>query len=121
VESVFNSRQGQRFFCYRVEAGSGAEPASDQLVLSPGVRQQRREDDHSLPSSIGVNTTWSYSSTLPYNFRRYGLNEEKQFTAYLVPHRSSERLRLQDELELVCNVRNGSSYKNVTSHKILIS
>jgi hypothetical protein len=35
-------------------------------VLSPGVKQQEREADHSPPSSSEVRNMWSYTSTNPY-------------------------------------------------------
>jgi len=37
-------------------------------VLSSGVKEPRRETDHSPPSSAEVMNAWSYTSTSPYIF-----------------------------------------------------
>jgi len=34
-----------------------------RVSLNPGVKQRRREADHSLPSSDEVKNEWSYTST----------------------------------------------------------
>jgi hypothetical protein len=36
--------------------------------FSPAVKRPRREADHSSPSSVEVNNTWSYTSASPYVF-----------------------------------------------------
>jgi hypothetical protein len=36
--------------------------------LSPGVKRQWREADHSPPANAEVNKTWIYTSTPPYAF-----------------------------------------------------
>jgi hypothetical protein len=47
-------------FLHIVQTGSG--------VLSPGVKQQGSEADHSPPTSAKVKKMWMYTSTLPYAF-----------------------------------------------------
>jgi hypothetical protein len=37
-------------------------------ALSPGVKRQGREADHSPPTSAEVKKMWIYTSTLPYAF-----------------------------------------------------
>jgi hypothetical protein len=37
-------------------------------ALSPGLKRQGREADHSPSTSADVNKTWIYTSTLPYVF-----------------------------------------------------
>jgi hypothetical protein len=37
-------------------------------VLSPGVKRQGRDADHSPPTSADVKKTWIYTSTPPYAF-----------------------------------------------------
>jgi hypothetical protein len=39
-----------------------------QGALSPGVKRQGREADHSPPISAEVKTKWIYTSTSPYDF-----------------------------------------------------
>jgi hypothetical protein len=54
-----------------VPAGSGVHPTSYPMgtgALSPGVRRQRREADHSPPTSAEVKKMWIYTSTPPYAF-----------------------------------------------------
>jgi hypothetical protein len=38
-------------------------------TLSPGVKRQGRETDHSHPTSAEVDKTWIYTSTLQYIFK----------------------------------------------------
>jgi hypothetical protein len=40
-------------------------------ALSPGVKRQRREADHSPPASAEVKKIWIYTSTPPYAFMAY--------------------------------------------------
>jgi hypothetical protein len=42
-------------------------------VLSPGVKQQGCEADHSLPSSAKVKNAWRYTFTPPYVFMVWDL------------------------------------------------
>jgi len=59
------------FIRNRVQTGHGAHPASFPVgigVFSPEVKRPRREVDHSPPSSVEVNNTWSYTSTPQYVF-----------------------------------------------------
>jgi hypothetical protein len=42
--------------------------------LSPGVKQQEHEVDHSLPTSSEFKKTWTYTSTPPYVFMAECLN-----------------------------------------------
>jgi hypothetical protein len=37
-------------------------------ALSPGVKRQGREADHSPPTSAEAKNTWIYTSIPPYNF-----------------------------------------------------
>jgi hypothetical protein len=37
-------------------------------ALSPGVKLQGSEDDHSLSTNVEVKKTWIYTSTTPYVF-----------------------------------------------------
>jgi hypothetical protein len=54
----FDSRQRQNVsLLYSVQAGSGAHPASYPMgigAISPGVKRQGREADHSPPSNVVV-------------------------------------------------------------------
>jgi hypothetical protein len=38
------------------------------IILSPGIKRQRRDADDSPPSSIEVKKMWIYTSTPPYVF-----------------------------------------------------
>jgi hypothetical protein len=49
------------------QAGSGNHPASYLMGLSPEIKRQRSEANHSLPYNAEVNM-WSYTSTPPYVF-----------------------------------------------------
>jgi hypothetical protein len=42
-------------------------------TLSPGVKRQGREADHSTPASAEVKKMWFYTSTPPYAFMAYCL------------------------------------------------
>jgi hypothetical protein len=53
---------------HRVQTGSGVHPASYPMVTRDyflGVKQPRREADHSPPSSAEVKNVWIYTSTPP--------------------------------------------------------
>jgi hypothetical protein len=67
----FESREGQEFsLLHVVQTGAGAPPISlsnRQRGLSPGVKRQGREADHSPPTSAEVKKMWIYTSTPPYN------------------------------------------------------
>jgi hypothetical protein len=52
--------------------------------LSPGVKRQGRDAEHSPPTSVKVNKTWAYTSTPPYVF----------MTSYLVKH--TDRFTFKD-------------------------
>jgi hypothetical protein len=58
---------GSRIFSTPVvQTGSGVDPTSYPMVLkalSPGVKRQGREADHSLPTSGKVKKMWIYTST----------------------------------------------------------
>jgi hypothetical protein len=63
---------GSRIFSSpNVQTGSGVHPTSypmDTGVLSPGVKRQGREADHSPPTTAEVKNTWIYASSRPYAF-----------------------------------------------------
>jgi hypothetical protein len=62
----FSARAGNFSPLHRVQAGSGAHPASYQMergAFSPGVKRLGYEVDHSLPSSAEVKNALSYTST----------------------------------------------------------
>jgi hypothetical protein len=49
----------------------GSTQATIEFVpgaLSPEVKRQEREADHSSPTSAEVKKTWVYTSTFPYAF-----------------------------------------------------
>jgi hypothetical protein len=61
----------KNFFLHVVQTGSEAHLASCPTgtgVLSPGVKRQGREADHSPPASAEVKKMWIYTSTPPYAF-----------------------------------------------------
>jgi len=67
------SPQGKGIFSLlqNFQTVSGAHPASYSMgtgVFSRGVERLGREVDHSHPSSAGVKTGWSYTSTPPISF-----------------------------------------------------
>jgi hypothetical protein len=58
-------------FLHVVQTGSGAYPASCPMgpgALSPRVKRQEREADHSPPASAEVKKMWIYTSTPLYAF-----------------------------------------------------
>jgi hypothetical protein len=63
---------GQEFSLLRVvETGSGVHPTSYPVgtgALSPGVKRQGREADHSTPAIAEVKKMRIYTSTPPYAF-----------------------------------------------------
>jgi hypothetical protein len=66
---------------HRVQTGSGTHPASYPRGTRgsfPGVKQPRREADHSLPSSVKVKNAWSYTSTPPVCLHGVVLSYGKQ-------------------------------------------
>jgi hypothetical protein len=68
----FEFRQGQEFsLLHVVETGSGVQPTSYPIgtgALSPGIKRQGREADHSPPTSADVKKMWIYSSNHIYAF-----------------------------------------------------
>jgi hypothetical protein len=70
--SEFESRQGQEFLLLHIiQTNSGVYPNSSPMgtrVLSPGVKRQGREADHSSPTSGEIKKTWMYTSTPSYIF-----------------------------------------------------
>jgi len=73
----FDSRQKKEFVFFLFLATASRpvlghiQPPIQQV---PGLKQPRREADHSLPSSTEVKNTWSYTSTFPnvladFNYR----------------------------------------------------
>jgi hypothetical protein len=59
---------------YRVQNGSGAQPASYPMGTRgsfPWVKRPEREADHSPPSSAKVKNAWSYTST--HHIRLHGV------------------------------------------------
>jgi hypothetical protein len=74
--SEFESRWGQEFsFLHVIQTGSGAptQPPIEGVpgALSPGVKWQGREADHSPPTNAEVKKMWIYTSTPPYVFMSY--------------------------------------------------
>jgi hypothetical protein len=68
---AFTACYRDSFSFYVVQTGSGVHPASYLKVpgaLSPGVKLQEREADHSPPASAEVKKMWIYTSTPPYVF-----------------------------------------------------
>jgi hypothetical protein len=62
---------GSRIFSTSSRLALGSTQPPIQWVpgpLSPGVKRQGREADHSPPASAEVKKTWLYTSTLPYAF-----------------------------------------------------
>jgi hypothetical protein len=63
------TRKGKEFSIdHIVQTGSGAHPAlysKDTGGIFPGVKQQRREADDSLPFSVEIKETWTYIATVP--------------------------------------------------------
>jgi hypothetical protein len=54
-----------------VQTGSGVHSTSYPMgtgALSPGVKRQGLEADHSLPTSAEVKKMWIYAFTPPYTF-----------------------------------------------------
>jgi hypothetical protein len=62
---------GRIYLLQVVQTGSGVHPTSYPIntgALSPGVKRQGREADHSPPTSAEVKKMWTYTSTPPYAF-----------------------------------------------------
>jgi hypothetical protein len=70
--SEYESRWWQEFsLLHSIQTGSGAHPASYPIStgdLSPGVKLQGREADHSPLTSVEVKKMWIYTSTPSYAF-----------------------------------------------------
>jgi hypothetical protein len=70
--SEFESHKSQEFSLLQVvQTGSGVHPTSYPMVpgaLSPGVKWQVREANHSPPTSAEVKEMWIYTITPPYTF-----------------------------------------------------
>jgi hypothetical protein len=68
----FESRCGQELLLlYIVQTDSGVHRISNPMgtgALSPEVKRQKREADHSPLTSAEVKRTWIYTSTPPYVF-----------------------------------------------------
>jgi hypothetical protein len=69
----FDSRQRQENFSlsYRVQTGSGAQPASYPIETegySPRLNRTWREIDHAPSTSAEAKNEWIYNSTPPYVF-----------------------------------------------------
>jgi hypothetical protein len=69
---------GSRIFLLQdVQTGSGAHPASYPMgtgALSPRIKRQEREADHSLPINAEVKKMWIYTSTPLYAFMVWCFN-----------------------------------------------
>jgi hypothetical protein len=68
----FDSRQ-DKIFLFSTASRPALGPTQPpiqwaQRVISPGVKRQRREADHSPLTSAEVKNTWNYTSTPPYTF-----------------------------------------------------
>jgi hypothetical protein len=71
--SEFESRYGVKNFLFPMSSrpALGSTQAHVEWVpgvLSPGVKRQGREADHSPPAGAEVNTMWIYTSTPSYAF-----------------------------------------------------
>jgi hypothetical protein len=73
--------------------GSPNKLSSWYLGLFPGVKRQRREADHSPPTSAEVKKMWIYISTPPYTFMA---------SAWLVKHRDNFTFYLYHIMILSC-------------------
>jgi hypothetical protein len=71
-EREFEYRQGKKFsLLHIVQTGSGVHPTSYKMGTGgsfPEVKRQRREADHSPPTSAEVKKMWIYTSTPLYAF-----------------------------------------------------
>jgi hypothetical protein len=66
----FDFRQRMEIFLFTTESRTALEPTQPPIQWVPGalslrVKWQRREADHSPPSSAKVKNVWSYTSTPP--------------------------------------------------------
>jgi hypothetical protein len=52
-------------------------------ALSPGVKRQGLEADHSHPISVEVKKMWIYTSTPPYVFKAQVVKHRDNFTFFL--------------------------------------
>jgi hypothetical protein len=68
----FKSQYGQEVsLLHIIQTGSWAHPTSHPIgtgALSPGLKRQRCETDHSPPTIPEVKKAWIYTSTLPHVF-----------------------------------------------------
>jgi hypothetical protein len=68
---LFLTSQAKFSFLFIIQTGSGVHPASypmDTRARSPGVKQEKREDHHSPPTSAEVKKMWIYTSIPPHVF-----------------------------------------------------
>jgi hypothetical protein len=75
----FVSRQGLEIFLLATASRPALGPTQPPIkwipgILSPGLKRQRREADHSPPSSAEVKNVWRYTSTLPIRLHGVVLN-----------------------------------------------
>jgi hypothetical protein len=89
----FDSRQGQRSIPFATSSRPAVEPIQRRIqwvpgALSPGIKQQGHEADHSPPSSAEVKNEWSYTPTPPYVFM-VGTSVPFTFTNESVRHFSA--------------------------------
>jgi hypothetical protein len=88
------SDRGKSFSLHHyVQTSSGAHPASYPVViggLSPEVKWQGCEADHSPPPAAEIKNPWSHTSTPPYIFMVWCLGTGYIFMPqYLVKHRDN--------------------------------
>jgi len=89
--SVFESRRGLGIILFDAVSGPALRPTQPPIqwvpgALSLGVKWQRREADHSPPSSAEVKHAWSYlhSPNAP-SWRVAQLKARGQLYLYLLP------------------------------------
>jgi hypothetical protein len=58
-------------------------------AIAPGIKRPERKTDHSYPSSVEVQNTWSYVSTPPYVFIAWCLMNHKDNTIFSTSRRVS--------------------------------
>jgi hypothetical protein len=68
VKDSFHEELEECSLIHNVHTDSRAQPATYPLALSPGVKRQVREANHSPPTSAEAKKTWIYTSTPPYVF-----------------------------------------------------
>jgi hypothetical protein len=74
----FDCRQGQGIFLFAATSRPALRLTQIPVnwvtrALSPDVKWSGSEADHSPPSRTEVKNAWSYTSTLPYDFRAWCL------------------------------------------------